>query len=100
MLTPMRVETSRMIPVIHAKLFLTSATEASFVLLASSSRLEMCSEEGVSIMDPKDDEDSFADIISPTIFPIYFVVTAKNRLSSVYMLSHIEGIKGALICKR
>jgi hypothetical protein len=66
----MRVETSRMIPVIHAKLFRTSTTEAmSVVLLASSSRLEMCSEDGASIMDPKDDGASFVDITSPTIFP-------------------------------
>jgi len=85
MLTPMRVETSRMIPVIHAKLFLTSATEASFVLLASSSRLEMCSEEGVSIMDPKDDEASFVDITSPTIFPIS-CHSQKQIVVSVYVI--------------
>lgn len=72
MLTPMRVETSRMIPVIHAKLFRTSTTAAiSLVLLASASRLEMCSEDGALIMDPKDDEASFVDITSPTILPIY-----------------------------
>jgi hypothetical protein len=41
----------------------------SVVLLASSSRLEMCSEDGASIMDPKDDGASFVDITSPTIFP-------------------------------
>ena len=71
MLTPMRVEKSRMIPVIHAKLFRTSTTEAvALVWLASSSRLEMCNEDGASIMDPKNDEASSADITSPTIFPV------------------------------
>ena len=76
MLTPMRVEKSRMIPVIHAKLFRTSTTEAvALVWLASSSRLEMCNEDGASIMDPKNDEASSADITSPTIFPVQ--LTAK-----------------------
>jgi len=69
--TPMRVEKSRMIPVIHAKLFRTSTTEAvALVWLASSSRLEMCNADGASIMDPKNDEASSVDITSPTIFPV------------------------------
>jgi hypothetical protein len=68
----MRVETSRMIPVIHAKLFRTSTIEAivALVWLASSSRLEMCNEDGASIMDPRNDEASCVDTTSPTIFPI------------------------------
>lgn len=70
MLTPMRVETRRMIPVIHAKLFRTSSTAiVALVWLASSSCLEMCNEDGAPIMDPKDAEASFVDITSPIIFP-------------------------------
>jgi hypothetical protein len=76
MLTPMRVEIRRMIPVVHAKLNLTriiAAIEAeavALVMLASASRLEICNEDGASMMDAKDVDASFVDITSPTIFPI------------------------------
>jgi hypothetical protein len=76
MLTPMRVEIRRMIPVVHAKLNLTriiAAIEAeavALVMLASASRLEICKEDGASMMDAKDVDASFVDITSPTIFPI------------------------------
>ena len=75
MLTPMIVDTRRMIPVVHAKLNLTRIIAAivaePFVLLASASRLEICNEEGASMIDAKDVDASFVDITSPTIFPIH-----------------------------
>jgi hypothetical protein len=75
----MKVETKRMIPVIHAKLNRTKYTEAivAFVWLASSSCLEMCNEDDAPIMDLKDAEASFVDITSPTILPT--VVAAKTK---------------------
>jgi hypothetical protein len=66
----MRVETRRMIPVIHAKLFLTSISEEAIVVLVwlvSFSHLEMCSEDAGPT---KDGEASFVDITNPTIFPV------------------------------
>lgn len=93
----MRVETSRMIPVIHAKLFRTSTTEpVALVWLASSSRLEMCNEDGASIMDSKNDEASFVDITSPAIFPIQLSQTKPDDHQGSFFLT---GIKGAVISK-
>ena len=79
----MRVETRRMIPVIHARLNLTryiAAIEAvALVLDASASRLEICNEDSASMMDAKDVEASLADITSPTIFPILTHHKYRNR---------------------
>lgn len=79
----MIVETKRIIPVIHAKLFRTSSTEATVavVWLASSSCLEMCNDDDAPMMDPKDAEASLVDIMSPTILPT--IITAKIKLSGL-----------------
>jgi hypothetical protein len=86
MLTPMRVEIRRMIPVVHAKLNLTRIIAAiaaePLVLLASASRLEICNEDGASMMDAKDVEASFVDITSPTIFPIH-MKDVETEISTV-----------------
>lgn len=70
-LTPMRVDTSRIIPVIQAKLRLTSSTAESTELVdpASSNNLEIRRPWVISNNIPDSEEGPLFEMITPTIFP-------------------------------
>lgn len=67
----MKVDTSRIIPVIQAKLRLTSSTSESVELVdpASSNNLEIRSLWVISSDIPDSEEGALFEMIIPTIFP-------------------------------